>query len=710
MPNTLVNPQSAIRNPQTSGGWVENWLFLIPGAPLLAFTINIVLGRFIPGKWAHYPSWIGMATAFVVSVLAVLQLRDTGEPLRQHLWSWMPGEYLGGFEVPLNLYVDQLTAIMICVITGIGFLIHIYSAGYMGDDPGYYRFFAYLSLFVFAMLILVLGDNYLVMFFGWEGVGLCSYLLIGFWFNDQEARHHLPTTQLIPRMAAQKAFIVNRIGDFGFLIGMFFVYTTFGTLSFFGEEGVFEHIEGKGEGILTAIGLLLFVGAIGKSAQFPLFVWLPDAMAGPTPVSALIHAATMVTAGVYMTVRSSAIYEAAPTALLVILILGLITCFIAATMGLVQNDIKGVMAYSTVSQLGYMMIGVGSGAFIPAIFHLMTHAFFKALLFLGAGSVIHGTHTQDMRQMGGLKKYMPITYWTMICGALALAGVIGTAGFFSKDEILVSSWHYGFPWAAIIGWGVAFMTAFYTFRMIFMTFHGEPKFDTSHPPHESPLVMTLPLIFLAVPSLLIGALVGWPPDQGPIHTWLGPVFEHGGEAHAGTTAALAILAAEEGGHTLPSTALTYGGFAASIILSFAGIGLAWMMYGSGQYDPKALTRRFYPLYDLFARKWYVDELYTAAVVHPLYNERGESADLTLGKPVAADPRGPSGLSVFIWKWIDAGFIDGIVNGIAYLTGGISQRLRKVQTGVVSNYALAIVLGTVVIVGVYLVFGPQFLGR
>ena len=689
---------------------MENWLFLIPGAPLLAFAVNLLLGRYIPGKWAHIPSWLAMATSFVVSVLAVLAIRADGLPLEQHLWDWMPGEYLGGFNIPLTIYIDQLTSIMICVITGIGFLIHIYSAGYMGEDRGYYRFFAYLCLFIFSMLVLVLADNYLVLFFGWEGVGLCSYLLIGFWFDDNEARHHLPKTQLIPRMAAQKAFIVNRVGDFGFLIGMFFVFTTFGTLNFFGDDGVFANVAGKDQNTLTLIALLLFVGAIGKSAQFPLYVWLPDAMAGPTPVSALIHAATMVTAGVYMTVRSSAIYVAAPDALLVILIVGLITCVVAATMGLVQNDIKGVMAYSTVSQLGYMIMAVGAGAFIPAIFHLMTHAFFKALLFLGAGSVIHGAHTQDMRQMGGLKKYMPITYWTMVCGALALAGVVGTAGFFSKDEILVGAWHGGFPWAAVIGWGVAFMTAFYTFRMIFMTFHGEPKFDTSHPPHESPLVMTLPLIFLAVPSLLIGALVGWPADEGPIHKWLEPVFaREGGAPHGAVTSVLGILRAEEGGQGLPSAALTYGGFAASIVLSFAGIGLAWLMYGSGRLDPKAITRRFYPLYDLFYHKWYVDEIYTAAVVHPIYDERGEGADPTLS-PTPVPVRNPTGLSVITWKWIDAGFIDGIVNGVGTLTAGISQRLRKVQTGVVSNYALAIALGTVLIVGVYLIFGPQFLGR
>ena len=663
---------------------MENFVFLIPLMPLLAFTFDILLGRRIIGKAAHIPAWIAMAVAFGVSVAATVQVGSTGEAINQTLWHWMPGAYLGGFDIPLTIHIDQLTSIMICIITGIGFLIHIYSAGYMGHDAGYYRFFAYLSLFVFAMLVLVLGDNYLAMFFGWEGVGLCSYLLIGYWFDRKSAGD-----------AAKKAFIVNRIGDFGFIIGMFLAFTTFGTLSFFGDAGIFANIAGKGEGVLTAIALLLFVGAIGKSAQFPLYVWLPDAMEGPTPVSALIHAATMVTAGVYMMVRSWALYEAAPIAMETILYIGLITCFLAATIGLVQNDIKRVMAYSTVSQLGYMVFAVGAGAFIPAIFHLMTHAFFKALLFLGSGSVIHGMEavyghdpvkTQDMRFMGGLKKYMPITYGTLLCGALALSGVIGTAGFFSKDEILVGSWHAGFPFVAVVGWIVAFMTAFYTFRVIFMTFHGTPRFDEAgHTPHESPPVMTLPLIALAVPSIVIGAIVGWPADEGLIHRWLAPVFEVAG-GHAGVTSALAIATAEAG-NGAPSTALTYGGFAASIILSFAGIWLAYAMYVTGQVSPKAMGQRFGLLYDLFINKWYVDQVYSAIIVRPL-----------------------NFLSVILWKWVDAGFIDGIVNGVGYLTGGISQRLRRVQTGVVSNYALAIVLGTVLIVGVYLIFGPQFLGR
>ncbi len=664
---------------------MEQFLFLIPLMPLLAFTFDILLGKRFIGKAAHIPAWIAMAIAFGASVAAALEIGRTGEALNQTLWRWMPGAYLGGFDIPLTIHIDQLSAIMTCIITGIGFLIQIYSADYMGHDAGYYRFFAYLSLFVFSMLVLVLGDNYLVMFFGWEGVGLCSYLLIGYWFDRKSAGD-----------AARKAFIVNRIGDFGFIIGMFVAFTTFGTLSFFGDAGIFANIDGKGEGALTAIALLFFVGAIGKSAQFPLYVWLPDAMEGPTPVSALIHAATMVTAGVYMMVRSWSLYEGAPIAMETILWVGLITCFLAATIGLVQTDIKRVMAYSTVSQLGYMVFAVGAGAFIPAIFHLMTHAFFKALLFLGSGSVIHGMEavyghdpikTQDMRKMGGLRKYMPITYWTLMAGSVALAGVPLTAGFFSKDEILVGTWHEGFPIVAIIGWVIAFMTAFYTFRMMFMTFHGKPRFDESgHTPHESPKVMTIPLIALAVPSLVLGLVVGLPPDLGLIHQWLSPIFEPHGAGHAGVTSVLAIAAAEEG-HSLPSDALTYGGFAASTILSLGGILLARAMYVTGQISPQAMGQRFGLLYDLFVNKWYVDEIYSAIIVRPL-----------------------NALAVFLWKWIDAGFIDGIVNGVAYLTGGISQRLRHVQTGVVSNYALAIVLGTVLIVGVYLIFGPQFLGR
>ena len=662
---------------------MENYLFLIPLMPLLAFTFDILLGRRFIGKAAHIPAWIAMAIAFGVSVAAALQVGRGGEAISQTLWRWMPGAYLDGFDIPLTIYIDQLTSIMICIITGIGFLIHIYSAGYMGHDAGYYRFFAYLSLFVFSMLVLVLGDNYLVMFFGWEGVGLCSYLLIGYWFDRKSAGD-----------AAKKAFIVNRIGDFGFIIGMFIAFTTFGTLSFFGDAGIFANIAGKGEGALTAIALLFFVGAIGKSAQFPLYVWLPDAMEGPTPVSALIHAATMVTAGVYMMVRSFALYEGAPIAMQTILWIGLITCFLAATIGLVQNDIKRVMAYSTVSQLGYMVFAVGAGAFIPAIFHLMTHAFFKALLFLGSGSVIHGMEavhghdpikTQDMRHMGGLKKYMPITYWALMAGSVALAGAPLTAGFFSKDEILVGTWFDGYPLVAIIGWIVAFMTAFYTFRMMFMTFHGTPRFDeTGHVPHESPKVMTLPLIALAVPSLVLGLVVGLPPEEGLIHQWLNPVFAaHGAEA--GITTILAIAAAEEAHH--PSLALVIGGFAASTLTSLAGIALAYLMYVKGSISPRAVGQRFGLLYDLFAHKWYVDQVYSALIVRPL-----------------------DFFSRILWKWVDAGFIDGIVNGVAALTGGISQRLRHVQTGVVSNYALAIVLGTVLIVGVYLVFGPQFLGR
>jgi NADH-quinone oxidoreductase subunit L len=603
-----------------------------------------------------------MAISFGVSVAAVVEVASSGHAIQQTLWRWMPGAYLGGFDVPFTIYVDQLTSVMILIVTGIGFLIHIYSAGYMGHDPGYYRFFAYLSLFIFMMLVLVLGDNYLVMFFGWEGVGLCSYLLIGYWFDRKSAGD-----------AAKKAFIVNRIGDAGFLVGMFLVFTTFGTLSFFGPQGIFENVGQHGEGTLTAIALLLFVGAMGKSAQVPLHVWLPDAMEGPTPVSALIHAATMVTAGVYMTVRSQALYEAAPTAKFVVLCVGLFTAFMAATIGMTQFDIKRVMAYSTLSQLGYMVFAVGVGAYIPAIFHLMTHAFFKALLFLGAGSVIHGLHEeQDMRKMGGLKRYMPWTYWTLVAGALALAGFPLTAGFFSKDEILVGAWHNGYWWGAVVGWIVAFITAFYTFRMIFMTFHGQPRYDEAHVhPHESPWVMLAPLVALAVPSIVIGLIVGWPPDEGLIHDWLNPAFAHG-EVH----------------HELPPAWLTWGGFLASAVLSIAGIWLAYLMYAAGRLNPAAIAQRFRDFYVFFYNKWFFDEFYRELFVAPL---------TWIANTV-------------VWRWIDSYLIDGTVNGVGRLTGGFSQQLRRVQTGVVSNYALAIALGTVVIVGVYLLWGPQFLAR
>ena len=650
---------------------MESVLFLIPVLPLLAFVLDLLLGRRIAGKWAHGPAWLALGVAFGLSVAATFRVVGGG-PIAQTLWRWMPGTLLGGFDAPFTVYIDQLTAIMLCIITGIGLLIHIYSAGYMGHDAGYYRFFAYLSLFIFAMLVLVLADNYLVMFLGWEGVGLCSYLLIGYWFDRQAAGD-----------AARKAFIVNRVGDFGFMIGMFLAFTTFGTLSFFGGAGIFANVAAQDRNTITAIALLLFVGAIGKSAQFPLYVWLPDAMEGPTPVSALIHAATMVTAGVYVMVRSWPLYSAAPGALQTILWIGLLTCFIAATIAIVQTDLKRVLAYSTVSQLGYMVFAIGAGVYIPAIFHLLTHAFFKALLFLAAGSVIHGMEavyghdpvkTQDMRAMGGLRRFMPLTYWTFLAGGLALAGFPLTAGFFSKDEILVGAWQAGYPVVAIVGWFVAFLTAFYTFRMIFLTFHGAARFTgTGHTPHESPPVMTLPLVALAIPALLIGLVIGWAPDDGVIHRWMEPIF------------ALPGVAAPP--HELPSAALTWGGFAASSLLSLGGIALAYAIYRSGALSAEALGARFAPVYHFLVHKWYVDEIYNAALVRPLTAFTG-----------------------LLWRWVDVGFIDGIVNGVAWTVGATAQRLRRVQTGVVSNYALAIALGTVLIVGVYLIFGPLFLGR
>ena len=418
---------------------------------------------------------------------------------------------------------------MLLVVTSVGFLVHVYSTAYMHGDGGFYRFFSYLPLFVFSMLMLILANNFLLLFVFWEAVGLCSYLLIGYYFKRRSASN-----------AAKKAFIVNRIGDLGFGLAIMWIYTAFGTLNFFGDTGVFAQAEnGTVAGrTLTGIALLLFMGAMGKSAQFPLHVWLPDAMEGPTPVSALIHAATMVTAGIYLIARSHTLIQDSHTAMFVIATVGAFTALMAASIGMVQNDIKRVVAYSTVSQLGYMAFALGTGAWMTAIFHLMTHAFFKGLLFLGCGSVIHGMHEeQNIQNMGGLRKYMPLTFWTFLIGSLANAGVVPLAGFWSKDEIITGAWtsstfpNYG-KFIAIVGLVAAFMTAFYMFRLVFLTFFGKPRFDTEHlHPHESAPAMTIPLVILAVPSLLVGFLVGFPPDEGRFHKFLLPVFESGAASH-----------------------------------------------------------------------------------------------------------------------------------------------------------------------------------
>ena len=691
---------------------MADYLFLIPGLPLLAFAINFVFGRNAIRGNAHWIAWPAVLASFVLSIFAFLDVRDTGAPIEQHLFTWIPS---GDFRVDVGLYVDQLTAIMLLVVTSVSFLVHVYSKGYMHGDPGYYRFFSYLPLFVFSMLMLVLADNYLLVFVFWEAVGLCSYLLIGYYFKRRSASN-----------AAKKAFIVNRVGDLGFGLAIMWIFSAFGTLTFFGEGGVFEQAEAgiASAGVLTGIGLLIFTGAMGKSAQFPLHVWLPDAMEGPTPVSALIHAATMVTAGIYLVARSFPIIEQSTTAMFVIATIGAFTAFMAASIALVQNDIKRIVAYSTVSQLGYMAFALGTGAWMSAIFHLMTHAFFKGLLFLGCGSVIHGMHEeQNIQKMGGLRKYMPITFWTFLIGSLANAGLAPLAGFWSKDEIIVGAWTSAvFPsWGkviAIVGLAAAFLTALYMFRLVFLTFFGKPRFDTAHVhPHESPPVMTVPLVLLAIPSLLIG-FVGFPPDEGRIHRFLGPVFgleaeeesneaeateeEHaqvetaslyviqeaategpaGDEEHAEETDEVteAAGAEEEHGETevhviSNTTKWTFG--ILSTVIALAGIAIAYLTYIRGVIDPVAMGQRFNGLYRFLYDRWRIDELYDRVFVQPAKR-----------------------LAMVFWRVVDVGIIDATVNGLAGMVGGVSQRLRGVQTGLVANYALAIALGMVLIVGIY----------
>ena len=548
--------------------------------------------------------------------------------------------------------MDALTAVMLLVITGVGFLIHVYSIGYMHGDEGYTRYFAYLNLFVFAMLILVLGNNYLMMFVGWEGVGLCSYLLIGFWYDKQSATD-----------AGKKAFIVNRIGDFGFLLGMFTLFAVFNTLDF---TTIFSDAEAKSAEVVFGVNgivlatLLLFVGAIGKSAQIPLYVWLPDAMEGPTPVSALIHAATMVTAGVYMIARSAVLYNIAHTGEIVAWI-GVLTAFFAATIALTQNDIKRILAYSTVSQLGYMFVGVGVGAYASGIFHLVTHAFFKGLMFLTAGSVMHAMANElDMRKMGGLKSKMPITHWTFLVGALAIAGFPFLSGFWSKDEILHSAWGSE-PLIYGIGLITAFLTAFYMFRLIFVTFYGESRVEpevASHL-HESPSVMWVPLAILAIPSALIGLLLGWGGHESWFHDFTKAVEGFSSEAHGDASGNVLVF------------------MVISSMVGLAGIAFAWTRYSKRvpSDEPTGALHR------LLANKYYVDEIYNALIVQPVKN----------------------GSHFLLWKLVDNGIIDGIVNGVAALIRFIGGTLRRFQTGLVQVYIVSMVLGIVLFLAYYLFF-------
>jgi len=663
------------------------YLWLIPLLPLLGAAINGLLGKRF-SRQAVIAVALGFSgAAFCMALWVASQFSSL--PLLPHVETVAPWLRSGGFSVDFAFYLDQLSLIMLLVVTGVGFLIHIYSVGYMWDDPGFYRFFSYLNLFMFFMLTLVLGSSYLVMFIGWEGVGLASYLLIGFWFTKDSAA-----------AAGKKAFIVNRIGDFGFLIALFLLIQHFNSLDF---QKVFEAAKGyspetAGVGFLTATALLLMLGAAGKSAQIPLYVWLPDAMEGPTPVSALIHAATMVTAGVYMVARSHTIFERAPSALTVVAIIGTLTAFFAATIGIAQTDIKKVLAYSTVSQLGYMFMACGVGAFSAGIFHLMTHAFFKGLLFLAAGSVIHAVGgEQDMRKMGGLWRKIPWTWATMLIATCAIAGIPPLAGFFSKDEILwrayQASWAY---W--LVGVVTAFLTSFYMFRLMYMTFSGEYRGDaeTAHAHddhahghghghggvHESPAVMIVPLVILAFLSFF-GGFVGVPGSLGghnQFDRFLGPVFR--------SSTPVVNAAHEQPGEAAPPEQTTEGtepetGHATEITFTAISVGagllglfLAWLLYKRSPDLPDRIADSLHSLYSAVAHKYWIDELYAAIFVKPL---------IVIS-------------SVVFWRGIDRGVIDATLDGSAETAKEVSDNLRHMQSGNLRSYAGWIAIGATGVIG------------
>src|SRR5580658_5749384 len=651
-------------------------LWLIPILPLAGAVINGVFGIKSSRRSVSVVGLFFSGAAFAWALLVAARFSSLSLPYQEYLAHWIRS---GSFSADFAVYLDQLSLVMLLVVTGVGFLIHIYSVGYMWDDPSYYRFFSYLNLFMFFMLTLVLADNYLLMFIGWEGVGLASYLLIGFWFTKDSAAS-----------AGKKAFIVNRIGDFGFLIALFLLIKHFGSLSF---DQVFHRIsplgaETAGVGLLTAIGILLMVGACGKSAQIPLYVWLPDAMEGPTPVSALIHAATMVTAGVYMVSRSHVIFERAPMALTVVAVIGTLTALFAATIGITQTDIKKVLAYSTVSQLGYMFMACGVGAFSAGIFHLMTHAFFKGLLFLAAGSVIHAVGgEQDMRKMGGLRSYIPWTFLTMGIATLAIAGIPPFAGFWSKDEILWKA--YSSPHGSWVFWliGVitAFLTSFYMFRLLFMTFfgdyngaqvdeHGRGSHDHagandahSHgEPHESPMVMLVPLMILALLSV-VGGLVG-----------IGNRFEHFLDPVFGT-GAVAEAAGETASHT---TELLLMGV--SVAVAFLGAWLAYVLYLSRPYLPQKIADGLNGFYTTVLNKYYVDELYSKLFVKPLID----------------------GSTSILWQGVDRKVIDDSVNNAADGARAISNEARQMQSGNLRSYAGWIAAGSAVVIAYMIWMGVR----
>jgi NADH-quinone oxidoreductase subunit L len=651
-----------------------DYVWLIPLFPAMGFVFNGLIGRWtnLDKKVVGWVACSALGLSFLFSILVFLGLLQLPPEARASvpdkvLFDWIVS---GELKTVVGYKVDPLSVVMALVVSGVSFFIHVYSVGYMHHDSGYTRYFAFLNLFVFMMLTLVLANNFLLMFVGWEGVGLCSYLLIGFWF-ERDA----------PADAGKKAFVVNRIGDFGFLLGMFLIFSQLGTLEF---NEVFATANTLDPVIVTVITLLLFLGATGKSAQIPLYVWLPDAMEGPTPVSSLIHAATMVTSGVYMIARCHVLYSMAPVSMAVVAIFGVATAIFAASMGLLQFDIKRVLAYSTVSQLGYMFLAVGVGAFSAGIFHLMTHAFFKGLLFLGAGSVMHAMSGElDMRKMGGLWNKIPITFWTFLAATLAIAGIPGFSGFFSKDEILWQAFSssHGHVLLWIVGAVAAGMTAFYMFRLTFVTFLGTSRAseEVKKHIHESPPIMTVPLTVLGVLAV-VGGYVGIPHVLGGrnyFHEFLAPVL--GGHPPAGGHASFSLVKAAfasggSGGAAGESAAAEMTLMIVSVVIALIGIGVAYHFYVRNPEVPKRLAERFKGLYRVVFHKYYVDEIYEACFVN------------TTKK-----------LGTFFWREFDDGVVDRSVNvvGAFMLWGG--DILRRIQSGQVQGYALGIIVGAVVVI-------------
>ncbi len=625
-------------------------IWLVPAFPLLGFFLNGFLGKRFGTRFVTFVGPLAIALSFAQSLVLFFQMLEAeGNVLKEHLYTWISS---GNFEAGINFQVDQLSGLYLLVITGVGFLIHVYSVGYMDGESGYYRFFAYLNLFVFFMLILVLGDSFLLMFVGWEGVGLCSYLLIGYYFEKDSAAE-----------AAKKAFLFNRIGDFGVLSAVMLIFLAFGSIEFatINAEAAtqFEY----GGALVTAITLLLFLGATGKSAQIPLYVWLPDAMEGPTPVSALIHAATMVTAGLYMVARLSHLFVLAPFTMNVIAVVGTATALLAATIAVTQTDIKRVLAYSTVSQLGYMFLAMGVGAFGAGVFHVMTHAFFKALLFLGSGSVILAVHhEQDMRKMGALKNKLPITYMTMLLGTFAISGIPFFSGFFSKDEILWKAYSspLGSPWLWGVGFLTAGLTAFYMFRMIYLTFHGESRVDshTAEHVHESPFSMTIPLMILAALAVT-GGFFGVPHVFHVIPNGMENYFQ-------------GFFAEIPSGYGTVSAEWTLMAFSVAFAL------LAWFfasrLYHSGFDLAAGLRSKWESLYQLSLNKWYVDELYNTLIIQP-------------GRLFSTH---------VLWRLFDQNVIDRAVNTTADVARMVGNSIRPLQNGLTQNYALIFTLGTFLI--------------